>query len=89
VDGKLKAIDFTALATKSATNNDSKLLIANGTSGATYLFTATKGAVETTDSSPTLTFAATDQLVVQQLQQDGSTEFAGVQLHWLLTPHSA
>lgn len=89
VGGTLKSIDFTVAATKSASNNDSKFLLANGTTGQTYLFTATKAVADTSDTSPTLSFAATDQLVVQQVAQDGTTEFSGVNLHCLLVPHSA
>jgi len=83
---QLTAINFAVRTTLSATNNDTKLLLINVTSGGSYLFTATKGLVVTQDLDPSLIFASNDQLVVQQVQQDGTTEFAGVNLSLLVQP---
>lgn len=84
--GTLSRVDFLTSTTLSASNADSRFLIVNGTTGASYVFTATKAATVSTDTTIALACATTDQLAVMQLQQDGSTEFAGVNVRLLITP---
>jgi hypothetical protein len=67
--------------TISAANNDTLLFLVNWTAGTYVVLTLTK-ALALGTAAATLAFTAADQLGLVQIQQDGSTEYADVQL-WL------
>lgn len=80
------AISWIVKTTLSAANNDTKLNIVNVTSGGSYTFTATKALPITHDLNPGLPVNPGDQLAVQMIQGDGTTEFAGVELQLHIKP---
>ncbi|MFA7086295.1 MAG: hypothetical protein WC145_06475 [Aliarcobacter sp.] len=70
--------DFTA-ATLSATNGDTVFLVINLTKGTCAALTYTKAlAIDHDVLAVPLKFAAGDQLVIKQVMEDGSTEYANV-----------
>ena len=88
VSGQLRQISFAVATTESGSNNDTKLLIGDATQGGYYLFTATKAKAVVVDSGPTLFTQVGDQLTVQMLKGDGSTEYAGVNMNLVFQPLS-
>jgi hypothetical protein len=66
--------------TKSATNADSVFLLINARSGATATFTWTKD-VASVAATVSLSAIAGDHLLVTQITEDGTTEFANGALH--------
>lgn len=77
--GVLDRIQWMA-STNSGTTADSVFLIINLTKGTFDTFTMTKGVSIGEDTSLNLPVAEGDQIVVKQIDEDGSTEFAAVQL---------
>lgn len=88
VNGQVTQIAHVTSTTLSGSSNDTKLLIINVTSGNSYLFTATKHVAASIDTAPTLFGSLYDQIVVQCVQGDGSTEFAGSNLRLIWQPLS-
>jgi hypothetical protein len=77
-DCSIAACDFTA-ATLSAGNGDSVFLVINLTKGTCAAFTYTKAlAIDHDVLATALEFEAGDQLVIKQVMEDGSTEYADV-----------
>lgn len=72
--GTVDFVDFTA-QTASATNNDSIFMLLNVTAGTWETFTIT-GADVAEQADLDLAVTANDKLVLIQLQEDGTTEFA-------------
>jgi hypothetical protein len=78
-DGTLDRVQWTA-GTNSAANGDTKILLINVTKGTFATLTLTKATVVGELTGLGLGVAAGDQLVAKQISEDGTTEFAGVQL---------
>jgi len=76
--GTLRKLQWTA-GTKSGTTADTKLLVINLTKGTWDTLTLTK-ATAIGSGSVNLAIAENDRVAVQQVQGDGSTEFADVML---------
>lgn len=85
-NGQLVSVAFLTATTKSAANNDSIFQIINTKTGELYKFTATKAVAATVDTAPQLHVSLGDQLVLQQIKQDGTTEFAGVNISLAFQP---
>ena len=77
VSGTFKKIRMNAL-TASATNGDSIFLLINATTGAFAAFTWTK-AVACMEATISLTVGRLDEVMVVQIAEDGTTEFANGQ----------
>lgn len=74
-----------ACITKSATNNDSVFLVVNLTQGTWDTITYTKGLAIDIDATLSLAVAQDDEIVILQLNEDGTTEYADVNLLLNLT----
>ena len=66
--------------TASATNNDSIFQIINVTTGIYDTFTWTGADIMDRDATVSVAVAVGDEIVVQMVQEDGTTEFADVSL---------
>ena len=66
--------------TASATNADSVFNLINITQGTVDTFTWSGADVMERDATVSLAVAASDQIAIQMVQEDGSTEFAGASL---------
>ena len=77
VSGTFKTVRMNAL-TASATNGDSIFLIVNATTGASAAFTWTK-AVACMEATVSLIVGRLDEVMIIQLAEDGTTEFANAQ----------
>ena len=76
-DGTITSVSFTA-STVSGTNADSTYLIMNLDADTNTLATFTKTTVIDNEDVTDLTYSAGDDLVIMQLQEDGTTEHADV-----------
>lgn len=77
--GTISAVDLSAV-TASATNNDSEFLIINRTQGTFAQLTWTGADEIDRITGLTLAVTAGDELVVQMISEDGTTEFANGQM---------
>lgn len=77
--GKITETSWSAV-TVSAGNNDSDFLLLNLTAGTHTIITYTKALKADSDDPTDLTITAGDDLLLMQLDQDGSTEYANVNL---------
>ena len=72
--GVISTVDMNA-GTKSATNADSKFLLINTTKGSSSPFTWSKGD-QTDQATVNLSVTRNDRLAINQVIEDGTTEFA-------------
>lgn len=79
VPGALDRVQWNA-STVSGSTADSKVLAINLTKGTCGMFTLTKATATGQDTSPNLGISQHDQIAFLQIAEDGSTEFADVQL---------
>jgi len=79
IAGTISAVQAHA-TTNSATNADSIFVLINITQGTVDTFTWTGGDVMERDTSVSLAVAAGDEVAIQMVQEDGTTEFAGASL---------
>jgi len=77
--GTISAVQAHA-TTASATNADSVFNLINITQGTVDTFTWSGADVMERDATVSLAVAASDQIAIQMVQEDGSTEFAGASL---------
>lgn len=81
VCSKLEAVQWTA-GTVSGSSADSKFLVINLTKGTHSFVTMTKALAVSQDTGLHLKVTEDDEIVIAQIQEDGSTEFADV-LWWI------
>lgn len=79
VTGKIQKASFSCL-TISDTTNDTIFQIINFTQGTTDTITYTKGKEADTDDTVDLAVTKDDEIGIQVIQEEGSTEYANIQL---------